>query len=124
MSAESPRMVVFSWSIEIMGVFSLSLLKLNCLLRILNQKIRKVLDLRLIGMRIDLILMNPWPKGLVGMILLLAKVLYLERKEGGILNPSWQCNRVLVSFEGVSVEEFLDGFSKSKRTFSFAHPWK
>ena len=31
-------------------------------------------------MRIDLILTNPWPKGLVGVILLLVKVLYSNEK--------------------------------------------
>ena len=57
------------------------------------------LNLQLMDMRIYLILTNPWPKGLVEGILLLGKVLYLERKGGGILSPSRRCNRVLGYFE-------------------------
>ena len=79
---------------------------------------RKVLTLRLMNMRIDSILTNPCPKGLGDVILLLVKVLYLEQKGGGILSQSRQCNRVLGYFKAVSAEEFLDGFFKSKRTFS------
>ena len=41
------------------------------------------------------------PKGLVGVIRLLVKVLYLKQKGGGILSPSRQCNRVL-SYRGVA----------------------
>ena len=117
----SPRITDFFHSIEIVGVFPPSLLKLNCLLRTFNQRTRKILNLWLINMRIDLRLSNPHPKRLVGVILLLVKVLYLERKGGGILSLSWQCNRVLVQFEGVSVEEFLDDFFSHRRGHFLLH---
>jgi len=108
----------------VMGVHPQSPLGETCLLRILNQRTRKFLYLRFVDMRIDLILMNPWPKGLAGVILLLVKVLYLERKGGGILSRSRRYSQVLCYFKGVSPEEFLVGFSKSKRTFSSACLWR
>ena len=68
-------------------------------------------------MRIDLILTNPWPKGLVGVILLLVKVLYLKRKGGGILILSRCFSRVLGYFEGVSTKEFLIVFFNQRGLF-------
>ena len=76
----SPKIVVFHQMIEIVGEYLPSLLEESCLLRIFNQRTRKVLNLWLMNMRIDLILRSPRPKGLDGVILLLFRVRYLEGK--------------------------------------------
>jgi len=47
----------------------------------------------------------------------------LLEKGGGILHLDGQMTKVL-GFEEVSLEEFLDDISKSKRKNSYALPWK
>ena len=105
---KTPRICI-SLTLEIVGVYLLLRRRETCLFRTLNQRLSV------------LILRNPHPKGLVGVVLLLFEVLYLKRKGGEILIPSLNRldRQVLKCFDEVSVEEFLDGIFKSKRKFSF-----
>ena len=61
--------------------------------------------------------------GIVGVILHMLRVPHLLEKGGGMPHPSSQ-TRKAPSSEGVSMEEFIDDISKSKRKHSYALPWK
>ena len=113
----------FAHLIEIVGVFPQFLFGETSVLRIVNREWCISFNPELMDMRIDLILTNPWPKGLVGVILLLVKVLYLKRKGAGTLSPSHRCSRVLgYSKEWAWKRSSLFLFT-SKRTFSSTCLW-
>jgi len=63
----------------------------------------------------------PQPRWIVGTTLHILRVPHLLEKGGGMPHPGSQTMKAPGS-EGVSVEEFLDDISKSKRKYSYALP--
>jgi len=63
----------------------------------------------------------PRLKGIVGVILYMLRVPYLLEKGEGMSNLGRRMKNIPES-KGVSMEEFLDDISKSKRKYSYALP--
>ena len=84
---------------------------------------RFILKLQFLNMRLVHLFRISLLLGIVGATLHILKVPYLLEKGGGMPHPGEQTMKAPGS-EGVSVEEFLDDISKSKRKYSYALPWK
>jgi len=88
-----------------------------------NLRVRSILNLQFSNMQLVNMFGIPCPRGIVGATLYMLRVSHPLEKGGGIPHPGRRTMKALGS-DRVSIEEFLDDISKSKRKYSYALPWK
>jgi len=92
-------------------------------MRKVNLWVRSNLNLQFPNMQSVHMFRIPHPRGIVGATLHKLRVPHLLEKREGMPHPGRQTMKAL-GFERVSVEEFLDDISKSKRKYFYALSWK
>jgi len=92
-------------------------------MRKVNLLVRSVLNLQFPNIQLVHMFGIPHPREIVGETLHMLRVPHLLEKGGGMPHPGRQTMKAPGS-EEVSVEEFLDDISTSKRKYSYALAWK
>jgi len=90
-------------------------------MRKLNLRVRSVLNLQFPNKQLVHMFGIPHPRRIVGVALHILRVPHLLEKGEGMPYLGRQTMKALGA-EGVSVEEFLNDISKSKRKYSYALP--